>query len=299
MSNNNFSDYSDDDCTPWDDTESSSLYGDDDDLLLAPDELMEEEETIKTSSSIHKPLIDKIHLDAQKEYEMTRQLKVLPRPVFRCSWKTDGDEHVSDNDMDSESCCSSTASSVSASPAPIISPWKKIEPPSIEEDPWKFLTPVTPPSSPRRRPSHRDHHHRDRDHHQGGGGRNNVHHNNNNNNGYGQNRNHHHNGNGNGNNRTNHQNHHESSKIDNSDTNKLCKYKKDCRMNEHGKCTMVHDLSEWKPRICRFDTRCKRKNQCGYHHHDVPIHVYLSQMIKRKESVYHKNAALYSKYLHH
>ena len=68
-------------------------------------------------------------------------------------------------------------------------------------------------------------------------------------------------------------------------------------MNEKGSCTMIHDLNAWKPRICRFDTKCKRKNACGYHHHDVPIQVFLAQMIKRKDTVYNKNAALYSKYI--
>jgi hypothetical protein len=85
--------------------------------------------------------------------------------------------------------------------------------------------------------------------------------------------------------------------IDNSNTNKLCKYKGECRMNKNNNCNMVHDLSAWKPRICRFNNSCKRKNQCGYYHTDMRLADYLKNMIKVADSIYAKNSALYEKYL--
>lgn len=85
--------------------------------------------------------------------------------------------------------------------------------------------------------------------------------------------------------------------IDNSNTNKLCKYKGECRMNKNNNCNMVHDLSAWKPRICRFNNSCKRKNQCGYYHTDTSLADYLRVMIKMPESIYAKNSSLYEKYL--
>lgn len=85
--------------------------------------------------------------------------------------------------------------------------------------------------------------------------------------------------------------------IDNSNTNKLCKYKGECRMNRNNNCNMVHDLSAWKPRICRFNNNCKRKKQCGYYHTDMPIADYLKNMMKMPDSIYAKNSSLYEKYL--
>lgn len=88
-----------------------------------------------------------------------------------------------------------------------------------------------------------------------------------------------------------------STPIDNSNTNKLCKYKGDCRMKKNNHCTMVHALSEWKPRICRFNHTCKRKRTCGYYHTDTPVSEYLRTMIQTKNTIYADNAALYEKYL--
>lgn len=85
--------------------------------------------------------------------------------------------------------------------------------------------------------------------------------------------------------------------IDNSNTNKLCKYKGECRMNKNNNCNMVHDLSAWKPRICRFNNNCKRKNQCGYYHTDTSLADYLRIMMKMNDSIYAKNSSLYEKYL--
>jgi hypothetical protein len=86
--------------------------------------------------------------------------------------------------------------------------------------------------------------------------------------------------------------------IDNSNTNKLCKYKGDCRrMNRHHSCTMVHSLAEWKPRICRFNNGCRRKSSCGYYHTETSLKEYLRVMIATKDSIYAKNSALYEKYL--
>lgn len=81
------------------------------------------------------------------------------------------------------------------------------------------------------------------------------------------------------------------------DPSKLCKYKDDCRMNKNGKCTMVHSLKEWKPRLCNFNTRCNRKGVCGYYHQDLQVRDFLVQMIKRKETIYQKNSVFYEKYL--
>lgn len=79
--------------------------------------------------------------------------------------------------------------------------------------------------------------------------------------------------------------------------NKLCKYKDSCRMHRDGNCTMVHSLRDWKPKICRFNTTCSKKTICGYHHSDVPLREYLSIMIKKKDTLYSKNANLYQQYL--
>lgn len=81
------------------------------------------------------------------------------------------------------------------------------------------------------------------------------------------------------------------------DCSKLCKYKDDCRMNKSGRCTMVHSLREWKPRICKFNNRCNKKQVCGYYHADQPIRDFLVQMLKRKDSIYQKNSMFYEKYL--
>lgn len=86
--------------------------------------------------------------------------------------------------------------------------------------------------------------------------------------------------------------------IDNSNTNKLCKYKTECRMNKNNNCNMVHSLAEWKPRICRFNQGCRRKRNCGYYHTDTPLAEYLKSMIHTKETIYAKNSVLYEKYLH-
>lgn len=83
----------------------------------------------------------------------------------------------------------------------------------------------------------------------------------------------------------------------NIDTNRLCKYKDECRMNKNGRCYMIHSLAEWKPRMCKFMARCRRKQSCGYHHPDIPIKDYLQLMINRQDSIYAKNASLYSLYL--
>lgn len=85
--------------------------------------------------------------------------------------------------------------------------------------------------------------------------------------------------------------------IDNTNTNKLCKYKDECRMNRNKNCTMVHSLAEWRPRVCRFNNGCRRKNLCGYYHTDFPIKDYLRMLIATKDSIYAKNSTLYEKYL--
>lgn len=87
------------------------------------------------------------------------------------------------------------------------------------------------------------------------------------------------------------------SAIDNSNTNKLCKYKGECRMNKNNNCSMVHSLAEWKPRVCRFNNACKRKNVCGYYHTDTPTAEYLRVMIRTADTIYAKNAPMYEKYL--
>lgn len=85
--------------------------------------------------------------------------------------------------------------------------------------------------------------------------------------------------------------------IDNSNTNKLCKYKEECRMNKNNQCGMVHALSAWKPRVCRFNHNCKRKTMCGYYHSNMSLADYLRIMIQTPDSIYAKNSALYEKYL--
>lgn len=86
-------------------------------------------------------------------------------------------------------------------------------------------------------------------------------------------------------------------RIDNSNTNKLCKHKNDCRMNKHNNCDMVHSLQDWKPRICRFNNNCKRKAGCGYYHTNTPIKEYLRLMINTPDTIYAKNSQYYTKYL--
>lgn len=88
-----------------------------------------------------------------------------------------------------------------------------------------------------------------------------------------------------------------SSRIDNSNTNKLCKHKNDCRMNKHHNCNMVHALQEWKPRVCRFNNSCKHKATCSYYHTNTPLKDYLRAMIKTPDTIYAKNVQYYSKYL--
>ena len=85
--------------------------------------------------------------------------------------------------------------------------------------------------------------------------------------------------------------------IDNSNTNKLCKYKDDCRMNKSNHCGMVHVLSAWKPRVCRFNNSCKRKTMCGYYHTNTPLTDYLRVMMNTPDTIYAKNSSLYEKYL--
>lgn len=85
--------------------------------------------------------------------------------------------------------------------------------------------------------------------------------------------------------------------IDNSQTNRLCKYKDACRMNREGRCSMVHSIDQWKPRICRFQSNCSRKDGCGYYHPDIPPRQYLAVMLKKTDSIYYSNANLYEKYL--
>lgn len=81
------------------------------------------------------------------------------------------------------------------------------------------------------------------------------------------------------------------------DNSKLCKYKNECRMNRDGRCTMVHTLKEWCPRLCKFNTRCNKKMNCGYYHQDIPLKDFLSHMIKKKDTIYQKNSSFYEKYL--
>ena len=91
--------------------------------------------------------------------------------------------------------------------------------------------------------------------------------------------------------------HHHHQKIDNSNTNKLCKYKTECRMNRNNNCNMVHSLADWKPKICRFNNSCRRKHSCSYYHTETPIADYLRLMISTDSTIYAKNSALYQKYL--
>lgn len=81
------------------------------------------------------------------------------------------------------------------------------------------------------------------------------------------------------------------------DTQKLCKYKTDCRMNRDGKCTMVHSLNEWTPRVCKFDNRCRHRSKCGYYHTDTNLQTFLKTMLQRPESIYYKNGSFYQKYV--
>jgi len=90
---------------------------------------------------------------------------------------------------------------------------------------------------------------------------------------------------------------HPTPRTEFAEYNKLCKYKDSCRMHRDGNCTMVHSLRDWKPKICRFNTTCSKKTTCGYHHSDVPLREYLSVMIKKKDTLYSKNAHLYQHYL--
>lgn len=97
--------------------------------------------------------------------------------------------------------------------------------------------------------------------------------------------------------RAHHQPNHNHQKIDNSNTNKLCKYKTECRMNRNNNCNMVHSLADWKPKICRFNNGCRRKKSCSYYHTETPIADYLRLMISTESTIYAKNSALYQKYL--
>ena len=106
------------------------------------------------------------------------------------------------------------------------------------------------------------------------------------------------------------QNHHASGGGGNSNSNgsgtigpedtssiKLCKYADDCRMNKNGRCSMIHSLDQWKPRECRANQRCQKGDGCDYYHTNTPISQYLAMMMKKKDSIYWKNASLYQKYL--
>lgn len=99
--------------------------------------------------------------------------------------------------------------------------------------------------------------------------------------------------------RVHHHHHHPPphQKIDNSNTNKLCKYKTECRMNRNNNCNMVHSLSDWKPKICRFNNGCRRKKSCAYYHTETPIAEFLKLMISTDNTIYAKNSSLYEKYL--
>lgn len=144
---------------------------------------------------------------------------------------------------------------------PITNPWEEIDPlERKEEDCWKFLekTVEKQQAPPRREKQHHHHHKEERDR------------------------------------RKPPQQRHT---IDNSNTNKLCKYKGDCRMNRNNHCSMVHSLEEWKPRICRFNNGCKRKKTCGYYHTETPLSEYLRVMINIPDTIYAKNSSLYEKYL--
>lgn len=150
-------------------------------------------------------------------------------------------------------------------------PWKKPTSPITNIDPWAFLDSLNKPEIKKTINNRHN---------------NNQHRNSNNN--------HHH----------QHQHHRQQpqqqpprSTIDNSNTNKLCKYKNDCRMNKNKSCNMIHSLQEWKPRVCRFNKGCRRKNQCGYYHTDMPLNEYLRILIITEDTIYAKNAALYQKYL--
>lgn len=162
------------------------------------------------------------------------------------------------------------APSSAAIPAPIsiTNPWK-IETAVVPHDPWSFLEPSPPPRPPPPRPERRNTHRNDRR-------QNDVH----------QSlllpatspppsRNHH----------------------TNTISNKLCKYGADCRMNKERRCTMVHQLTQWNPPLCRHNTACSHKSSCGYYHTDQPIRVFLGLMIKKKDTLYNKHASLYEKYI--
>lgn len=174
-------------------------------------------------------------------------------------------------------------STTTATSSPAIeiaaNPWKKINQDAADntppEDPWKFLEALNKPLSPKEphKEKHRDHHRRndrDRDNHSHNRDRDRERRNS----------------------RTT-----TSRPIDNSDTNKLCKYKNECRMNKNNNCSMVHALTAWKPRICRFNTSCKKKTSCSYYHTDMPLGEYLKIMMKTKDTIYAKNYAFYEKYL--
>jgi len=177
-----------------------------------------------------------------------------------------------------------TTSTITPESTPVMeivaNPWKKINQDTTEntppEDPWKFLDDLNKPLYPKQQP-HKENNHRE----QNRNDRNKAHH------------------------RDRDQDRDKerrsrtttSRPIDNSDTNKLCKYKNECRMNKNNNCSMVHALTAWKPRICRFNTSCKKKTSCGYYHTDVPLAEYLKIMMKTKDTIYAKNYAFYEKYL--
>jgi len=92
------------------------------------------------------------------------------------------------------------------------------------------------------------------------------------------------------------QSQHRQPRSNHPPSNKLCKYAKDCRMNKEKRCTMVHTLEEWNPKVCHLNARCKRKNECGFYHTETTKEVHLSTLIKTQDTIYHKNAGLYQKY---
>jgi hypothetical protein len=68
-------------------------------------------------------------------------------------------------------------------------------------------------------------------------------------------------------------------------------------MNKNKRCTMIHSLTQWRPRECRANHRCQKGEGCDYYHSNTSISEYLSLMMKKRDSIYWKNASLYQKYL--
>jgi hypothetical protein len=170
--------------------------------------------------------------------------------------------------------------------SPPKTPWAKIDmtAPTKPHDPWAFLEEkkAIPPLPPNRRPPTSHFHSSDRRH------------------------NHHNHQQSSPTTTTKHPNTAPTKHVPNNNNNndnitpdpsKLCKYKDQCRMNKNGRCTMVHTLKEWKPRLCKFNTRCNRKTQCGYYHQDQNTREFLVAMLKKKDSIYEKNSTFYEKYV--